>query len=182
MNGVIAPERRRLRVAVRRLHPSRVLASLLCWGPPVLAKPDILQMILFARSNIFTCGNYEMVVTNADRFFGGLALGLSLCPVQHRKSFLDLIHGSNARGTTVNPNPVCSSHKWNRKLTHHIVLTIESRPPSKVRQQIDCCLICLLALAAPFQFVFQILSVGFNACHISSAQSSDCRNKKSDRA
>jgi hypothetical protein len=74
-------------------------------------------MILFARSNIFTCSNYEMVVTNTDRFFGGLALGLSLCSVQHRKSFLDLVHGSNARGTTVNPNPVCSSHKWNSLVT-----------------------------------------------------------------
>ena len=61
--------------------------------------------------------------------------------------------------------------------TSHL-LTIESRPPSKFRQQIDCCLICSWRSLPPFQFVFQILSVGFNACHISSARSFDCRNKR----
>jgi hypothetical protein len=81
VNGVIAPERRRLRVAVRRLHPSRVLASLLCWGPPALAKPDILQMILFARSNIFTCSDDQVVETKADCFLGSSALTFPLCPV-----------------------------------------------------------------------------------------------------
>ena len=99
MNGVIAPERRRLRVAVRRLRSVASIGLTILLGLPALAKPDILQMILFARSNIFTCSNYEMVVTNADRFFGGLALG-SPFRCSTSQILLDLIHGSNARGAT----------------------------------------------------------------------------------